>query len=118
MNRVEGPWCYLGFCGMNRVWRTISADRLFACNNFWIYFDWKRPKHGEQMRLVFSKVAVKGAQKTLIYNEVFGREFSISSEVFIGMYPRLDALLKKLEPRVLSEFNVWWWPEYRDGETK
>ena len=115
---VEGPWCTLDDsirAGSPDWCFDIGYYRLFACDDFWQYFDWNHPKRGEEMRLVFSSKRVTGAQKTLVRGEVNARYFIVGEGKRLGAYSALDGLLTELQPEEVPEFYVWWWPEYRAG---
>lgn len=123
MNRVEGPWCWLDYENTNvkmGLWRAINTKgfaQAFACNNFWSDFEWEPPTRGQELRFIGSNELVRGAQKTLIRNDYYGRIITLKP-FDLGMYPPMLRLLLRIEPRKLYEFYVWWWPEYRDGVTK
>lgn len=116
MEREASPWSKLDKVAWDGkpVWCSIETRKRVACDDFWQYFDWLPPKPGQEMRLVFSRSPVNGAQRTLVSAMAKKQAFLLPSHD-MGMYSVLTVLLKRLEPEH-EQFYVWWWPEYREGE--
>ena len=119
MNQKASPWCTLKLLrsepGNYPLWCADRPARPVFCDNFWWRFDWEQPKPGEQMRIVFSRDQVEGAQESFFSRGFNEWRLGVPGRLF-NFYTEIDLLLNELVPNEddrIAGVTLWWWPEYR-----